>query len=162
MKTEPGIHSSKLRRLAVSGLVMAIYVIVMYFTQSFAFGQYQIRIATGIYALAAIHPYLIIPLGLANSLSNFLFGQFFLPDVLGGFIAGILTSAACYYLRKITKYLVALPILLIPSLVVPAFLSSVIKVPYTVLAISIGIGQILPSIVGVILFTYLEKPLNKI
>ncbi len=162
MKKEPGNHSFHLRRLAASGLVMAIYVIVMYFTQSFAFGQYQIRIATGIYALAAIHPFLIIPLGLANSLSNFLFGQFFLPDVLGGLIAGILTSAACYFLRKISKYLVAVPILLIPSLVVPAFISSVIQVPYTALAISIGIGQILPGIVGVILLTYLEKPLKKI
>lgn len=71
-------------------------------------------------------------------------------------------STACYYLRKINKYLVALPILLIPSLVVPAFLSSMINVPYIALAISIGVGQILPSIVGILLLTYLEKPLKRI
>jgi uncharacterized membrane protein len=162
MRNDPSKSSLYVKRIAVSGLVMAIYIIVMYLTQSFAFGQYQIRIATSIYVLAAINPFLIIPMGLANSLSNLLFGQFFLPDVLGGFIAGILTSTACYYLRKINKYLVALPIFLIPSLVVPAFLSSVIHVPYIALAISIGVGQILPSIVGVLLLTYLEKPLKRI
>lgn len=162
MQNAPSRSSLYVKRIVVSGLVMAVYVIVMYFTQSFAFGQYQIRIATCIYALAAIHPFLILPLGLANSLSNLLFGQFFLPDVIGGFLAGILTSAACYYLRKINKYLIAVPILLIPPLVVSAFLSPVIHIPYTALAISIGVGQILPSVMGVLLLVYLEKPLKKI
>jgi hypothetical protein len=36
-------------------------------TQSFAFGQYQIRIATAVYALNWTFPFLVAPLGLANS-----------------------------------------------------------------------------------------------
>ena len=74
-----------IKKITVSAVVIAAYVVVMFLTQSFAFGQYQIRIATGLYALAAIYPFLILPLGLANFLSNTLMGGLGLPDMIGGF-----------------------------------------------------------------------------
>jgi hypothetical protein len=43
-------------------------------TQSFAFGQYQIRISTALYGLSAIFPFLIVPFGLANMFSNLVMG----------------------------------------------------------------------------------------
>ncbi|MBK5246822.1 MAG: QueT transporter family protein [Peptostreptococcaceae bacterium] len=153
---------NEVKKITISGLIIAAYVVVMFLTQSFAFGQYQIRIATSIYAFASIFPFLIIPLGLANLISNTLMGGLGLPDMIGGFIVGILTSLSCFYLRKINLYLVALPILIIPSILVPIWLSYLIHVPYWILLISIGIGQILPSILGVLIVKYLEKPLNKI
>ena len=153
---------NEVKKITISGLIIAAYVVVMFLTQSFAFGQYQIRIATSIYALASIFPFLIIPLGLANLISNTLMGGLGLPDMIGGFIVGILTSLSCFYLRKINLYLVALPILILPSILVPIWLSYLIHVPYWILLISIGIGQILPSILGVLIVKYLEKPLNKI
>ena len=64
------IASTPLRRLTLSAVVMAAYVAVMYLTQSFAFGAVQIRIATALYALAYLFPFLTLPLALANSLSN--------------------------------------------------------------------------------------------
>ena len=151
---------SKVRRITISAIVIAAYVVVMFFTQSFAFGEYQIRIATSIYALASIYPFLIVPLGLANFLSNTLMGGLGLPDMIGGFIAGVLTAASCYYLRKISIYLVALPILIIPTVLVPIWLSYLIHVPYLILVVNIGLGQILPSVVGVLIVKYLEKPLT--
>ena len=45
-------NMSKVQKLTVSAMVMALYVVVLYFTQSFSFGAYQIRIATALYALA--------------------------------------------------------------------------------------------------------------
>ena len=110
---------SNVKKITISGIVIAAYVVLMFLTQSFAFGQYQIRIATSIYALSSIFPFLIIPLGLANFLSNTLMGGLGLPDMIGGFIVGILTAGSCFYLRKINSYLVALPILIIPTLCVP-------------------------------------------
>ena len=154
--------NTNVKKLAISGIVMAMYVVIIFLTQSFAFGQYQIRIATGLYSLAAIYPFLILPLGLANSLSNFLFGGLGPLDVIGGFVAGILTSACCYWLKKINVLLVAIPILLIPSLLVPIWLSYLLKVPYGILVLSVGIGQIIPAIAGVLLAGSLEKPLSKI
>lgn len=147
----------KVRRLSYSGVVIALFVAVMFLSQSFAFGQYQIRIATSLYALAAIHPFLIIPLGLANFLSNTLMGGLGPLDMFGGLIAGILTSLVCYYLKKINVVLVAVPIIVIPSLLVPIWLSYILRVPYLMLVMSISVGQIIPGIVGVLIAKYIEK-----
>lgn len=43
-------------KLTISALVIALYAAVMLSTQSFAFGQYQIRIATALYSLSALFP----------------------------------------------------------------------------------------------------------
>lgn len=153
---------SKVKKLTVSGIVIALYVVIMFLTQSFAFGQYQVRIATSLYALAAIHPFLIFPLGVANLLSNTLMGGLGLPDMFGGFFAGIATAYLCYLIKKINVALIAIPILLIPSLLVPTWLAYLLHVPYDILVLSIGVGQILPSIVGVLIVEYLERPLSRI
>ena len=153
---------SKVMKITVSGITIAAYIAVMFLTQSFAFGQYQIRIATSIYALASIFPFLIVPLGLANFLSNTLMGGLGLPDMIGGFLVGMITAGSCFYLRKINVYLVALPILIFPTVLVPIWLSYLIHVPYLLLVVNIGLGQIIPSIVGVLLVKYLEKPLTRL
>jgi uncharacterized membrane protein len=148
---------SNVKNLTISGLIIALYVVIMFFTQSFAFGQYQIRIATSIYAIAAVYPFLIIPMGIANFLSNTLMGGLGPLDMLGGLITGILTAYGCYFFKKINVYLVGIPILIIPTLLVPLWLSYLIHVPYSVLVLSVGIGQVIPSIVGVLLVKYLDK-----
>jgi hypothetical protein len=56
--------------------------------------------------------------------------------------------------------LVAVPIILGPGLIVPIWLSPILGLPYSVLAISLCIGQILPGLVGVILIRQLEKVLS--
>lgn len=144
-------------KIAISGMIIALYVAVMFFSQSFSFGQFQIRIATSLYSIAAVYPFLIIPLGIANLLSNLLFGGLGLLDIFGGFFVGILTAYACFKSRKLSIYLVAIPIVLIPSLLVSLWLNFILNVPYQVLLISIGIGQIIPSIIGVFLVMFLEK-----
>ncbi|MDF2656724.1 MAG: hypothetical protein K0R19_3198 [Bacillota bacterium] len=158
----PENNFSKTKQITISAIVIAVYIAVMLLSQSFAFGQYQIRIATSIYALAAIYPFLILPMGLANFLSNTLMGGLGLPDMIGGFFAGILTAGGCFYMKKISIYLIALPILAIPTLLVPIWLSYLLQIPYQVLVISIGLGQILPAITGVFIVKYLEKPLTRL
>jgi uncharacterized membrane protein len=153
---------SNVKKLTISGIIIALYVVVMFLTQNFAFGQYQIRIATSIYALAGIHPFLILPLGIANLLSNSILGGLGPLDMLGGFLVGILTALSCHLIRKVNTYFVGIPILLLPTLLVPIWLSYLLQLPYGVLVLSIGVGQILPSIVGVLLIRYLEKPLSKL
>lgn len=147
------------RKTALSGICMALYIVIMYFTQGFAFGQYQIRIATSLYALSALYPFLILPLGLSNLLSNLLMGGFGIFDIAGGLAVGLLTSALAYLIKRFgwNDWLIALPIVLIPGLGVPIWLSFLIGVPYPVLAASLVIGQVLPGIVGVILVKYIRK-----
>lgn len=155
-------NALKTRKIAISGIVMALYITIMFFTQSFAFGQFQIRIATSIYALSAIFPFLIVPLGLSNLLSNMLMGGMGIFDIAGGFLVGVLTAYLVYLIKKknLNEWLMALPIILIPGLIVPIWLSYIIQVPYMILAPSLVIGQIIPGIVGVILVKQLKNKIN--
>ena len=41
-------NRSKAQKLTLSAMIIALYVTMMYFTQSFSFGAYQIRIATAL------------------------------------------------------------------------------------------------------------------
>lgn len=152
---------SPVKKLVLSGLIMALYIVVMYFTQGFAFGAYQIRIATSLYALSGLFPFLILPLGLSNMLSNILMGGFGIIDMLGGLGVGLLTSTIVYLIKryKFNDWFIAIPIILIPGLIVPIWLSFFLNIPYSVLALSLVIGQIVPGLLGVILVKQLRNRL---
>ena len=146
-------------KLALSGLVMAVYVVVMWLTQGFAFREYQVRLATSLYALSALFPFLIVPLGLSNLLSNILLGSLGPLDAIGGFAAGVLTASAVYGVKRLgwNDFFIALPIILIPGLLVPVWLSYLLGLPYGFLAVSLCIGQVIPGFVGVFLVKRLRK-----
>ncbi len=157
-KTKTNI-SNGTKKIAISGLVIALYVLIMFFTQSFAFGQYQIRVATSLYALSAIYPFLIIPMGLSNLLSNTLMGGLGIFDIMGGMLVGMITSSTVYLIKKsrLNDWFIALPIIFGPGLLVPIWLSFLINVPYKILAVSVTIGQIIPGILGVLIVKQLQN-----
>ena len=151
-------NMSKVQKLTVSAMVMALYVVVLYFTQSFSFGAYQIRIATALYALAYLFPFLVLPLGFANFIANFLFGGLGLLDWFGGCFVGIIVTAIIVLIRRKgwSRWLMILPIILVPGLGVPSYL---LHVPYSVLATSLCIGQSVPAVCGVVLVNVLQRAL---
>ena len=154
-------NMSKVQKLTVSAMVMALYVVVLYFTQSFSFGAYQIRIATALYALAYLFPFLVLPLGFANFIANFLFGGLGLLDWFGGCFVGISVTAIIVLIRRKgwSRWLMILPIILVPGLGVPSYLSYLLHVPYSVLATSLCIGQSVPAVCGVVLVNVLQRAL---
>lgn len=154
-------NMSKVQKLTVSAMVMALYVVVLYFTQSFSFGAYQIRIATALYALAYLFPFLVFPLGFANFIANFLFGGLGLLDWFGGCFVGIIVTAIIVLIRRKgwSRWLMILPIILVPGLGVPSYLSYLLHVPYSVLATSLCIGQSVPAVCGVVLVNVLQRAL---
>ena len=147
------------QKIAISGIFMAVYVVTVYLTQSFSFGAYQIRIATSIYALAWFFPFLILPLGAANCLSNLLFGGLGLPDIIGGFIVGVVTTSLVVLLRhiKAPKWLAGLPIFIVPGFGVPLYLHVILEMPYWVLTASLLVGQAVAAVVGSLLVVALSK-----
>ena len=149
---------SKTQKLTLSGAVMAIYIVIMYVTQSFAFGQYQVRIATAIYGVAYLFPFLVVPLGLSNLLSNMIMGGLGVFDIVGGGLVGLLTAGCCALLgkKRLSPWLVALPITLIPALGVSLWLSQLIGVPYWTLALSLLLGQAISGVVGALLVKALK------
>ncbi|MCI6041996.1 QueT transporter family protein [bacterium] len=154
---------SKVQKLTLSAMIIALYVTVMYCTQSFSFGAYQIRIATSMYALSYLFPFLVLPLGLANFIANMLFGGLGLLDMVGGCLVGIVTSSLIVGIRKLhwNRLLIILPIVLIPGLGVSTWLSYLLQMPYPALALSLCIGQIVPAICGVLLIQVLERVTGK-
>ena len=154
-------NMSKVQKLTVSAMVMSLYVVVLYFTQSFSFGAYQIRIATALYALAYLFPFLVLPLGFANFIANFLFGGLGLLDWFGGCFVGIIVTAIIVLIRRKgwSRWLMILPIILVPGLGVPSYLSYLLHVPYSVLATSLCIGQSVPAVCGVVLVNVLQRAL---
>lgn len=129
-------------KLTFSGLVIALYIVIMYFTQAIAFGQYQVRLATGLYGLSYSFPFLCIPLGLANMLSNCILGGNIINGCFG-FWAGVITTKSICLLKKVTKKksVLVLPIAIIPSLLIPIWLSYTLNVSYYILFFSLLIGQ---------------------
>ena len=146
------------RKLTTSGIVIALYVIILFMTQSFSFGAYQIRIVTSLYALSYLFPFLVIPLGLANFIANML-GGFGIIDMVGGFIVGIVTSGIVMLIKKfhLPRFMIFFPITLVPGLGVALWLSPMVHMPYGALALSLCIGQTVPAVCGVALSKALEQ-----
>jgi hypothetical protein len=149
------------QKITISAMMMALYIVVMYITQSFAFGAVQIRIATALYALAYLFPFLVLPFGLSNCLSNLLFGGMGIADILGGLIVGLITAGISAYMGKknVKYYFVAIPVILVPSLGVATWLSYLLNIPYVALAPSLVLGQIVPGIFGAVLVRVLGSVL---
>lgn len=154
---------SKTKKIVFSGLVMAIYIVVMYFTANFAFGQYQVRIATAIYSVAYLFPFLVVPLGLSNLLANMVMGGLGFFDIVGGGAVGILTAGCCALLGKFfgkkrwSTWATIVPITLIPGLGVSLWLSKILGIPYWALAASLLVGQFISGIAGAVLVTALKR-----
>lgn len=154
-----GNNMNRLQKLTFSAMVMALYIVALSLTSSFSFGAYQIRIATSLYALAYLFPFLVVPLGLANLLSNMLFGGFGVADMLGGFIVGVTTTYCIALIRRknCNKLLIAVPIVLVPGLGVSTYLSYILAIPYPLMALNLCVGQLIPSVAGVALVKALES-----
>lgn len=152
---------NSIRRLTISSMVIAIYIVVLYITQGMSFGPYQIRIATSLYALAYIFPFLVIPMGIANLIANFLFGGLGWLDCLGGFGVGIITTMIIVGLkrRQMNLWWSLLPIVVVPAVCVSAWLAYVLHIPYTVLLCNLSVGQVIPAVVGCLLVQLLKRRL---
>lgn len=152
---------NKTMKLTTSGVVIALYIVFVYFTQSISFGQYQIRLATGLYGLAYVFPFLCVPLGIANMLSNILFGG----DIVNGcfgLIAGFITSVSICLLKMITnkKAFLVLPIAIVPSLIIPIWLSFSLNAPYHLLVLSLLVGQTITAYTCGIMVMKIAEKLN--
>ncbi len=152
---------NKVQKLTLSAMVIALYVVVMYVTQVFASGAHQIRIATAMYALSYLFPFLILPMGLSNFISNLLFGLGPL-DMVGGCIVGIVTASLIVGIKRLkwNKWFIVLPIIFVPGLGVSTWLSYLLHMPYPLMALNLCVGQVIPAVCGVLLVKVLERVLR--
>ena len=152
------------KKLTVSALYVAMFLVVIGATAGFSFGAVQIRIANALYAVPYLFPFLILPTGLAVVLSNLLFGGLGLPDMIAGFLAGTVTTLLVVLIKRfrLPKRFIIIPIIMAPALIVPTFIAPILGMPYSALAVSIGLGQAVPAIVGYLLVEALDGKLEEI
>lgn len=147
------------RKLIFSALIVAIYIVIIYFTQGFSYGVIQVRIANSLYALAYVYPFLSLPLGIANVIANLLCGGLGLIDIIGGGIVGYATARVVALIgkKKWNVWLVIIPIIIIPACGVSLWLSMILHMSYLISFFSLFIGQIPPALLGVILVKQITK-----
>lgn len=150
---------TKTQKLTISAICIALYLMVMICTQSFAFGQYQVRIATALYGLSYFFPFLILPFGIANVASNVLMGSLGPLDAAGGFLMGLSVTGLIVAGKKAGcgSWIVAVSVTLLPGLGVPVWLSYLLELPYLVLVASLLVGQFISGIAGMLLINALER-----
>ena len=159
-RTARRAHTVRTRKIAVSGLVIALYVGIIYLTQDFSFGTFQIRVVDALYALCYIYPFLTVPLAVASSLGNVI-GGMGLPDIIGGFFAGLVTCWCMVMIRRLrwNEWLLAVPTIVVSALMVPVWLAPILHVNYFFLMATIGAGEIVSGILGVLLVKALRRAL---
>ena len=151
------------QRLTISAISIAMYLALMIGTQGFAFGQYQVRIATALYGLSAIFPFTIPAFSIANFVSNTVMGGFGLVDSIGGAIVGLLTTGLIVLAKRqgLGNWVLSPIITFVPGLIVPIWLTYFLPVPYWVLVSSLVVGQFVCGVVSYFLINALEKVVYK-
>ena len=151
------------QRLTISAISIAMYLALMIGTQGFAFGQYQVRIATALYGLSAIFPFTIPAFRIANFVSNTVMGGFGLVDSIGGAIVGLLTTGLIVLAKRqgLGNWVLIPIITFVPGLIVPIWLTYFLPVPYWVLVSSLVVGQFVCGVVSYFLINALEKVVYK-
>lgn len=60
------------QKLVLSAIIMALYIAILFVSQAISFGAVQMRLATALYGLTYIFPFLVVPLSLAMLLLTLL------------------------------------------------------------------------------------------
>lgn len=107
-----------------------------------ATGLVNLRIATGLYVLAALDRRLVAGLAIGNALAGIPQGPL---DVAGGFVVGLLTAVACAYLGE---RLAPVAVLVVPVVLVPLWLTWLAAVPYPVVVLAVLKGQAFSAAFG--------------
>ena len=160
------MYSQKIRKLTLSAMIAALYVILTYIAHVFglASGAIQIRISEAItvlpYFTSAAIPGLFVGCILANLLTGCA-----VWDIVFGSLATLIGAIAASLLRNKSKWLAPVPNILSNSVIVPFVLIYVygLKEAYYIHFASVFLGEIIScGILGMILLFVLEKHRNYI
>ena len=60
------------QKLVLSSIMMALYIAILFASQAVSFGAVQMRLATALYGLTYIFPFLVFPISIANAIGTLL------------------------------------------------------------------------------------------
>jgi len=126
--------------LVTNALVAGVYVAIALTLPATAFANY--RLATALYVLAAFDRRLIPGLALGNALAGIPQGPI---DIVFGGMIGLLTAWACSRLQPLQA---PIAVLVLPTILVPIWLSIIFGVPYRAVVPVVGLGQLLSALLA--------------
>jgi len=126
------------KRIVTASLIASIYCVLAIAFAPISYGAVQVRIAEALTLLPYLWVEAIPGLFIGCLLANIL-GGLGLVDIVFGSLA---TLIAAIWTRKMPNLvLAALPPVLVNMLIVGAYLSRILDMPFGIVAIYIGIGQ---------------------
>lgn len=132
-----------MRNIAKNAIVAALYAGIALWLPSTAFAN--LRLTTALYVLAAWNPVLIPGLAIGNALAGLPNGFI---DVLMGGVVGVVTAWSAWRLGERWAWLA---VLVVPTLLVPSWLSWLFHVPYWMAVVALLQGQVPSAALGWVL-----------
>ncbi len=129
----------RIRFLALSSLIAALYAGTTYFLAPISYGPIQCRVSEALTVLPILTPAAIPGLYLGCLLAN-IFGGLGLPDIIFGSLFTLIAALGTYLLRKNT-FLALLSPVLVNAFGVSSYLHLFFKLPYWLTAVSIFLGE---------------------
>lgn len=139
-----------------SAMIAVLYVVVTFIFREISFLPQQIRVSEALAVLPFLEAAAIPGLFIGVLISNLLFGNLGVLDVLGG---SFLTLLAAYLTHKApNEYWAIVPPIVINAFGVSAYLSYILEIPYWPIVGSIFVGQLVAvGVLGLPLLKILKK-----
>lgn len=128
----------KFRRLAIGGLIAALYAVLTVTLAPFSYGPVQFRVSEGLTLLPFFLPEAVPGLFLGCVIANF-FGGYGMVDMAVGSAATLL--AAFLSRRMPTLFLAALPPVLVNMVMIGAMLHFLVGVPFLATSFYVALGE---------------------
>lgn len=159
------MYRGKVKFITQAAVIAALYVVFTLIANMFgmARGIVQVRISEALTILPFFTPAAIPGLFVGCLVANFLTGATML-DVIFGSLATLVGAVGTYFLRK-NKYVVAIPPIVVNSIVIPLLFTYVYRFEnsFWYFVITIGIGELIScGVLGTALLLGLEDYKDKL
>ncbi|MCC3868396.1 QueT transporter family protein [Terrisporobacter mayombei] len=150
--------TNKNRKIAIVGLIAALYAVITLALGFISYGQIQFRISEILMFLPLFGKEYIIALTLGCFLANVV-GPFGVPDIIFGTLATLISSILVYYTPKLIKnnnytlFIASLWPTIINALIIGWELYKFFGVPFVLGFLQVGFGEfVVITIVGLPVF----------
>ena len=151
------------KKIAVVGLVAALYAVVTLALAFISYGTIQFRVSEILMFLPLLGKEYILALTLGCFLANVI-GPYGVPDIIFGTLATLISSILVYLTPKLLKnskftlFVASLWPTIVNALIIGWMLSKVFGVPFAIGAIQVGFGQfVVITLIGLPVFNMVNN-----